>query len=143
MPKRVALHDFVEVDSVELSNFARTVTLGSEHTRIDVSGFSATGANEYLAGPTEQSLTVEFFGSYGTGEVHATLYPIHKNREVVAIKWRPDQNAVVSATNPELRGNVQLFTYGPGATRGDADTFSVEFAAADEDGLQFFDTPAA
>ena len=42
------------------------------------------------------------------------------------------------ATNPELRGNVQLYTHGPGGTRGDPDTFTVTFNAADEDGLQFF-----
>jgi hypothetical protein len=141
MPKRIALKDNVTVDSVDLSNFARSVQLTSEHDRVDVSGFNQTGANSYLAGPTDQSVDVEFFGSYGTGEVHATLYPIHRDREIVPFAWRPDQTAVVSATNPELRGNVQLFTYGPGGTRGDPDTFTVTFSAADEDGLQFFATP--
>ena len=88
-------------------------------------------------------MTVEFYGSYGAGEVHATLYDVHKNRDVVEFAWRPDQTAAASATNPELRGNVQVLTYSPGATRGEADTFEVEFTAADENGLQFFDTPAA
>jgi hypothetical protein len=143
MSKRIALKDSVEVDSVDLSNFARSVRFASEHERVDVSGFSATGANEYLPGPTEQSVTVEFFGSYGAGEVHATLYPIHKDREVVEFAWRPDQTAVVGATNPELRGNVQVYTYGPGGTRGDVDTFEVVFQAADEAGLQFFTTAGA
>jgi hypothetical protein len=32
-----------------------------------------------------------------------------------------------------------LYTYGPGATRGDVDTFDATFVAVDEDGLQFFD----
>lgn len=140
MPKRIALKDHVSVDSVDLSNFARSVEFSSEHERIDVSGFSATGANEYLAGQTEQTVTVEFFGSYGSGEVHQTLYPIHKNREVVAFAWRPDQTAAASATNPELTGNVQILTYSPAATRGEEDTFEVEFSAADEDGLVFLDT---
>jgi hypothetical protein len=143
MAKRIALKDSILVDAVDLSNLARSVRFASEHSREDVSGFSATGANEYLPGPTEQSLTVEFFGSYGTGEVHATLYPIHKDREIVAIAWRPDQTAVASASNPELRGQVQLYSYGPGGTRGDVDTFEATFQCADEDGLQFFTTPAA
>jgi hypothetical protein len=143
MPKRVALKDSVEVDGVDLSNFARSVRFASEHERIDVSGFNATGANEYLTGPTEQSVTVEFYGAYGTGETHVTLYPIHKDRETVPFAWRPDQTAVASATNPELRGNVQLYSYGPGGTRGDVDTYEATFNAADEDGLQFFTTPAA
>ena len=142
MAKRIALNDSVEVDSVDLSNFARSVRFASEHSREDVSGFSATGANEYLPGPTDQSVTVEFYGSYGTGEVHATLYPIHQGRDIVPFAWRPDQTTPASATNPELRGNVQVYTYGPGGTRGDVDTFEVQFNAADEDGLQFFDAAA-
>jgi hypothetical protein len=140
MPKRIALHDSVKIDATDLSNFARTVRLTSEHAREDVSGFSVTGANEYLPGATDQSVEVEFYGSYGTGEVHATLYPIHKNRTIVAFVWRPDQTAVVSATNPELRGNVSIYTYGPGAERGATDTFPVVFNAADAAGLAFFTT---
>lgn len=143
MPKRIALKDNVTVDSVDLSDLARSAQFSSEHSQEDVSGFNATGTNEYLAGATTQNLTVEFYGSYGTGEVHATLYPIHKDREIVPVQWRPDQTAVVSATNPELRGNAQIFSYGPGATRGDVDTFSVVFQAVDADGLQFFNAPAA
>jgi hypothetical protein len=137
MSKRIALHDHVSVDAVDLSQFSRTARLASEHERVDVSGFTPSGANEYLAGQTTQSFTVEFYGSYGTGEVHQTLYPIHQNRDIVAIQWRPDQNAPIGIDNPELRGNVQLLTYGPGATRGEADTFEVEFVAADAAGLAF------
>jgi hypothetical protein len=140
MPKRVALKDSVMVDVADLSNFARSVRLTSEHQRVDVSGFSATGANEYLAGSTEQSLEVEFYGAYGTGETHAVLYPLHKTRTTCVIKWRPDQTAVVGPTNPELRGNAQIFTYGPGSTRGDTDTFSVTFNSVDAAGFQFFTT---
>ena len=65
MAKRIALKDHITVDAVDLSNFARSVEFSSEHERVDVSGFTATGANEYLAGQTEQSISVEFFGSYG------------------------------------------------------------------------------
>jgi hypothetical protein len=141
MPKRIALNDSVTVDAVDLSNFSRAVTYTSEHERVDVSGFNPTGANEFLAGQTTQSVTVEFYGSYGAGEVHATLFPMHQNRDVVPFAWRPDMNSPTSATNPELRGNVQVLTYSPGGTRGEADTFEVEFTAADEAGLWFFDTP--
>jgi predicted secreted protein len=137
MPKRVALKDHVMVDTADLSNFARAVTFNSEHDRVDVSGFNATGASEYLAGLTTQSVTVEFFGSYGTGEVHQTLYPIHQARSIVPFEWRHDQTQVVGPTNPSLEGNVQVLTYSPEATRGDAEAFSVEFTAADAAGLAF------
>jgi hypothetical protein len=143
MPKRIALKDAVEVDGTDLSDLSRSVSFSSEHSREDVSGFNSTGFNEYLAGQTEQSVTVEFFGSYGTDEVHQTLYPAHKDRSVVEFKWRPDQTAAVGVTNPELRGNVQILTYNPGATRGDVDTYQVEFTAVDEAGLQFYTTAGA
>ena len=141
MAKRIALKDHVSVDAVDLSNFARAVTFNSEHERVDVSGFSATGANEYLAGQTEQSVTVEFFGSYGASEVHQTLYPIHQNREVVAFEWRPDQDAAVSATNPQLEGNVQLLTYSPSVTRGEEEAWEATFVAADSAGLAYTTAP--
>ena len=137
MPKRIALKDHVLVDTQDLSIFSRSVRFNSEHEQVDVSGFSATGSNEYLAGATTQSVTVEFYGSYGASEVHATLYPIHKNRTTVPFQWRPDQTSAISATNPELRGNVQLLSYGPGASRGDVDTFEATFITADAAGLAF------
>src|ERR1700750_28412 len=113
MPKRIALKDYVSVDSTDLSNFARSVEFSSEHELIAVSGVSATGANEFLAGQTNQTVTVEFFGSYGAGEVHETLYPAHAARDIVPFEWRPDQTNPVSATNPQLTGNVQILTYAP------------------------------
>lgn len=140
MAKRVALHDYIECDNVDLSQFARSVEFSSEHEQVDVSGFTASGADEFLAGQTVQSITVEFFGSYGVGEVHQTLFNLHRNRTVFDFVWRPNQNSAVSSTNPELRGSVQLLTYSPGATRGEADTFSATFTAADEDGLWFYST---
>lgn len=142
MPKRIPLHDSVTVDGVDLSNFARMARRDSEHSREDVSGFSDTGVNEYLAGPTEQALVVEFYESYGTGEVHATLEPIHANREVVPVTWRPDGTKPAAVDNPEVRGNAQVFNYSPGATRGEVGTFEVTFNAADAVGLPFYDTPA-
>jgi predicted secreted protein len=140
MGKRIALKDFIEVDGHDLSTFARSVEFSSEHEQVDVSGFNATGANEFLAGQTVQAVTVEFFGSYGSGEVHDVLYDIHRDRSIVTFKWKPDQTAAASATNPQLGGNVQVLTYSPGATRGEADAFSVTMSAADSTGLVFANT---
>jgi len=137
MPKRVAFKDSVTVDAVDLSNFARSVSFSSEHERVDVSGFNDTGSSEFLAGVTTQSVTVEFYGAYGASETHQTLYPIHQSRDIVDFEWMPDGSAAVGPTNPKLKGNVQILTYNPGATRGDADTYSVEFTAADPAGLAF------
>lgn len=141
MPKRVALKDSVTVDGVELSNFCRDVRSRSEHERVDVSGFNDAGSNEYLAGQTEQDVTCEFYGAYGAAETHATLEPIHRTRDIVPFEWVPDGSVAVSATNPALRGNVQLLAYSPGATRGEVDTYSVVFTPADPAGLVWEATP--
>jgi hypothetical protein len=132
----------VDVDGVDLANFASAVSYQSEHERVPASGFNLTGASEFLAGETVQSVTVTFFGSYGTGEVHQTLYPIHKNREIVEFGSKPFMGTAVAADNPEIRGNVQLLTYSPESTRGDAESFSVEFVAADPNGIWIYDVAA-
>lgn len=140
MAKRIALKDEITVDGQDLSVFARSVSFTSEHERVDVSGFNDTGANEYLAGATEQSVEVEFYGAYGATETWAILYPIHRDREVVAFTWRPDGSTGVAATNPSLEGNVQLLTYSPAATRGEAETWTATFTAADATGLTYHTT---
>lgn len=140
MAKRIALKDSVTVDSVNLSVYARSISFSSEHERVDVSGFNPTGANEYLAGATEQSIEVEFYGAYAASETYAILYPIHRDREVVEIAWRPDGSTPVSTTNPSLEGNVQLLTYNPSATRGEAETWTATFTAADATGLTYHTT---
>ena len=76
------------------------VEFSSEHERIDVSGFNATGANEYLAGATEQSVTVEFFNGYGAGEPHTILYPIHKNRTTSRSRGGPTRPPPSASPTP-------------------------------------------
>ena len=140
MAKRIALKDLVECDNVDLSSFAHSVSFTSQHDRVDVSGFNTTGADEFLAGKTTQEVTVDFWMGRGSSEPHQVLYPLHRDRTVFDFRWRADQTASVSATNPELRGSVQLLTYGEGANRGDAETASMTFTAADETGLVFYET---
>jgi hypothetical protein len=139
MAKGIALLDSVEVDTVDLSDLCRAVNPVSEMTTQDASGFNATGSDENLVGNRASSVTCTFFDTADTGEVYSTLWPPHFAREIVAFQTRRDQNTAVSATNPELRGNVYVRTYSPGRTRGDVATFDVEFLAADADGLQWFD----
>lgn len=140
MSKRIALKDFVEVDGVDLSNFASAVQTHNDDELVDVSGFNATGADENLQGKRTQSVDVTFFGSYGSGEVHDTLWHLYRDRVTFTFKWRPDQTQAAGPTNPQYSGNANLNSYGPGATRGQADSFQVTFSAADEEGFDFVET---
>jgi hypothetical protein len=140
MSKRIALYDYVEVDHVDLSNFCSAINSNSEHAREDVSGFSASGSDEFLAGRTTQDVTGEFFGSGGSNEAFQVLQPLHRDKSIFPIRWRKNVNAGVSATNPELRGNVQLLTFPQGATRGEVEKFSCTFTPADATGLVWYET---
>lgn len=141
MSKEIALKDSVEVDTTDLSDLCRAVTPVSEMTTVDASGFNATGSDENLVGNRASSVTATFFDTKDTGEVHATLWPLHFARTICEFKTRHDQTSIVSPANPELRGNVYVRTFSPGRTRGDVATFDVEFIPADADGLQWYDAP--
>ncbi len=130
MAKRIALKDLVEVDGVDLSNFCRSVAFTSTDDRIDVSGFNTTGASEFLAGTRVQEVACEFFGSRGSSEVHAVVWPLHRDRTNFDFVWRADSSAGVSATNPELRGTVAVPEYTEGATRGDVEVQTITFVAS-------------
>jgi hypothetical protein len=140
MSKRIALKDFVEVDGHDLSNFFSQIGFSSEHAQEDVSGFSTTGNDEFLAGKTAQSVSGQVFGAYDAAESWDVMWPLHKNKTVFTLKWRPDSSLPVSATNPEVQGNAQLLSWAPGATRGSVDSFPVTFTAADATGFDYVTT---
>ncbi len=135
--KRIALKDYIAVADNDLSDLFSQIGFTSEHEKVDVSGFNSAGSDEFLAGKTTQSVTGQVFGSYAAGETWDILYYIHTSRAVVTFAWRADSNLPVSATNPELQGNVQLLTWNGGATRGDVESFPVEFSPADAAGLTY------
>jgi len=140
LAKRIALFDSIEVDGHDISNFCRSYNFTSEHNQVDVSGFNSSGTDENLAGQTVQSVELEVFGSYGSGEIYDVLYKIHRDRSIVTFEHFPNMNDPVSATNPALRGNVQILTWAEGATRGEVEAFPVTLAAADATGLVYANT---
>lgn len=132
MAKEIALHDEVIVDGTDVSRYARTASFSSEHEQVDVSGFTVSGADEFLAGKTVQSFEAEFFHG---AQIHALLYPLHAGREIFALSWQPQ--GLVETSREVLAGNVQLLTYNPNAQRGGVRVIACTFTAADEDGLTF------
>lgn len=141
MAKRIALYDFIEVDGVNLSNLARSIEFESTDEEVDVSGFNPTGSSEFLQGTRVRAVTVEFYGTRDTNEVHQVVFPIHDQRLVCDFVWRANANASVSSTNEELRGEVRIPVYGEGATRGEAETMSIRFVEASaDDPLTFYST---
>ena len=138
--KRIALYDYIEVDGVDLSNFARSVAFASDDDQIDASGFNATGSDETLAGKRVKTITIEFMMSRAENEVHQTLYPLHRDKTLFDLEWRANVNAGASATNPALRGTVNLPSWAEGATRGDLEVTSLTFVSQGDDGLEYYAT---
>jgi hypothetical protein len=132
--KQVARHDKITIDGTDVSNSFREFGRPSEHSQEDASGFSASGADESLAGRTSQSFEgVAFY----TEELALIVEPIHDSRAIVEITWQP--NGLVDSTREVYVGNCQILTFSPRNTRGQVSTFDFSATAADENGITVSD----
>jgi hypothetical protein len=100
----------VTVNSVDLSDHAFNVDTPSTKNQEDVSGFSPTGAREFLPGQEDQTITIQFLQDFAAGKVHATLEPLYSGGSVFPIKIQPT-SAAPGATNPVFGGTAALYDY--------------------------------
>ncbi|HEU0139610.1 MAG TPA: hypothetical protein VFQ79_07865 [Bryobacteraceae bacterium] len=118
----------VEVNSVQLSDHVRSVTLTVNADEVEDTNM---GDNTHvrLAGLKDWSISVEFAQNFAAASVDATLFPLI-GAAAFPVKVRPT-SGVVGPTNPEYSGNAILTEYSPidGAV-GDLATTSVNFVAA-------------
>ena len=128
--KLIAKSDKITIDGTDVSNSFREFGFSSEHTQEDVSGFSASGIDEFLPGANTQGFSGEAFY---TEELATLVYPIHANRTVVEISWQPD--GLVDATREIYIGNCTINQFGPTNTRGSVSVMPFAAAPADEDGI--------
>jgi len=111
--KKIARHDKITIDGTDVSNSFREFGYSSEHSQEDVSGFSATGTDEFLPGATTQGFSGEAFY---TEELALIVEPLHRNRTQCVITWQPD--GLVDATREIYSGTCTINTFGPTDTRG-------------------------
>ena len=141
MAKRIALTDHIALDGVTFdSSEVRSVAFSSEDEQIDAGGFNTTGVVEFLPGQRTRSVTLEMYMDRASGEARQVLYPLHRDKTSFDFVWRADMNAVVSATNPELRGTVKLPTWNEGATFGEVEVVTLEFISQSSNPLEFYAT---
>lgn len=126
---------YIEIDGTNLSNYGFNIDTPSEKDEVDVSGFNPLNTKESLVGQRADSVVAQFTQDFAAGGPHDILWSIYQNNATVAIKIRP-KSAAVSATNPQLAGNVKLRTYNglTGALNARAEVTS-EFLPADNAGL--------
>ena len=134
MAKFISTDWKVVVNNVVLSDHAFDIQIADEKDRVDVSGFSPTGAREFLPGLADQSVTVQFlqdFKAAAAGAVHATIYPLYTSgTSVFPFFVQPDSDAGTSATNPIYGGTASVFSYPVAATLNERTEITVEFAPA-------------
>lgn len=102
----------VTVNSVDLSSFVRSVTLEADSEILEQTAMSDT-TRVKVQGMLDWRVTVEFYQSYYTSEVDATLWPLWNNGTEFTITVMPNKTAGVGVTNPKYSGTAILPSYQP------------------------------
>lgn len=111
MAKAVLKNAYVMINTVDLSDHVRSVTLPLTVAEIEA---SCMGSNYVanLAGLKGASLDITFAQDFAATEVDATLWTVWDGGVAVALKVRADAGAI-SETNPEYQFNGVLTGYTP------------------------------
>lgn len=115
-----------------LSDHVSSVEISMKKDDIDVTSFSGAGRT-HSAGLLDASITVNFqqdFGTGGTTNVDALLYPLWNNETTFVTSIRPT-SAAASATNPTYyAGSCIMLEYAPLSGKvGELSETSVEIMA--------------
>lgn len=109
----------VGIDSVDLSDHIREVTVALTSDDVDVTAMGA-GGHGHIAGIRDDSFTFTMYSDFSSAKVHATLNPKFVAAGTVAIEVIPS-GSTVGTTNPRFRGYCPVLTYTPvGGAVGDA-----------------------
>lgn len=130
MPKFISTDWKVVINGVTLSDHAFDVQIQDEKEQVDVSGFSPTGRREFLPGIQDQGITVSFLNDFGSGSVHATIWPLYEGGSSFPVLVQPDSDAGTSGSNPWYGGTANVFSYPPSATLNERAEVVVEFKPA-------------
>lgn len=99
----------LEINSVNLSAHARSVTLELDVAELDDTAFGDTYHSRIGGGLKDWTVTVEWNQDHAASAVDATLFTLHGT--TTTVKVRPTTSAI-SSTNPEFTG-AALVKYSP------------------------------
>lgn len=109
----------VGIDSVDLSDHVREVTVALTSDDVDVTAMGA-GGHQHLAGIRADSFTLTMYSDFASAKVHATINPKFVAAGTVAVEVIPS-GSTIGTTNPRFRGYCPVLTYTPvGGAVGDA-----------------------
>ncbi|GIH76138.1 hypothetical protein [Planobispora longispora] len=123
MATLVLLNEFVELNAVNSSGWAKSGALAMEAAALDASVFG-DGWTKNTAGLKSGTLTIEFLDDFAASQLDATLWPLFGT--VVPFKLRPDAGAV-STSNPQYSGNVLIAQHNVGGSLGELAGKSLSF----------------
>ena len=127
---------YVAVNSVVLSDHAKSVTTEDNRDPVDITAFGATNKT-VTKGLGDGKMTIEFYQDFAAGEVHATLQPLIGSSTGVTIEVRPT-SAARSATNPAILMTGLLMNYsGLSGSVGEASTITAEFQNSSQTGITY------
>jgi len=117
----MAVHKFynayVSINSVDLSDHVKSVTLNTGAESLDATKMSDTTRN-FIGGLLTATLSIDFEQDYASAKVDATIAAVGLGAST-AIEIRPDAGSV-APTNPKWTGSWVLTSYQPvGGTVGD------------------------
>lgn len=105
------------INSVDLSDHCRGVTVVVSAEQLDATAMSSTGWKTYKGGLKEGTANTEFLDDYAAGSVDATLWAAFNAGVAVAMTTKPVAGAN-SATNPELQFSILPNAYNAGGSLG-------------------------
>lgn len=130
--KDISLSDEIHIDGNDVSDAFSDFSLSDVMEQVDVSGFNATGSDEFLSGKR----TPQFTGTaFYTPELEAILWPLHDNRDTFTVVWKP--NGLADPARESYSLECQLLEWNPTATRGSPRTMQLTFPAATGAGVVF------
>lgn len=138
MAKQILRNAYLQINGVDLSDHASSVTVESSAEEIDLTAFTSAGYREFGQGFKDATITATFFQDYAAASVHQTLQPLYDAGGTFAVHVK-SENATTTATNPRISlGTARMFGYSPlaGAV-GEASTMDVSFRNAGTAGLTY------
>lgn len=133
MSKLIATDVKVEVDGVDLSEWAVSVEMPEEADKVDLTGFSNSGRRTYGQGLKDGTISITFIQDFAATKVYATLAPLFDSGEEFDLIIRPDASAAISTTNPQFTCPVKLFSFSKiNAAIGDRSEVPAEFQLTDD-----------
>lgn len=130
MAKGAATDWKVVVNQVNLSNWTFDVQIEDTKDKLETSGFSPTGARDYVPGLREQTVTIQVRHDQAAGGPWATVRPLYEGGSAFPFFVQRDSDAGTSATNMIYGGTASVYSFPVSATLNEVEETEYEFSPA-------------